>query len=209
MSWTSVMGLTLMLMGAAAAEARTALWLHIKVHDAGEGSRVNINLPLSVVEAATPLIPEEARTAGRLRVDDRDLSVADLRRIWREVRRQPEGTYVTVDEPQGMVRVARSGGYLLIQAAGGPDLPGRQDRQDRPGAPGSNDGRRHHGRPGEHVEVRIPAPVVDALLAGAGDRFDLAGAIAALAASGEGELVTVNGAHETVRMWVDADAEGR
>jgi hypothetical protein len=206
MSWTSVMGLTLMLMGAAAAEARTALWLHIKVHDAGEGSRVSINLPLSVVEAARPLIPEEARTAGRLRVDDRDLSVEDLRRIWREVRRQPEGSYLTIDEPQGNVRVARSGGYLLIQAAGGTERPGRPGA---PGEPGSDIGRRHHGREGEHVEVRIPEPVVDALLAGGGDRFDLAGAIAALAASGEGELVTVNGDHETVRMWVDAEAEGR
>jgi hypothetical protein len=199
MSWTSVMGLTLMLMGAAAAEARTALWLHIKVHDSGEGSRVSINLPLSVVGAAAPLIPEEARTAGRLRVDDRDLSVEDLRRIWREVRRQPEGTYLTVDEPEGKVRVARSGGYLLIQAAGGAEAGRRgHDRHDL-----------HDLRQGEHVEVRIPVPVVDALLAGGGDRFDLAGAIEALAATGEGELVTVNGDHETVRMWVDADAEGR
>lgn len=203
MSWTSVMGLTLMLMGAAAAEARTALWLHIKVHDSGEGSRVSINLPLSVVGAAAPLIPEDARTAGRLRVDDRDLSVEDLRRIWREVRRQPEGTYLTVDEPEGRVRVARSGGHLLIQAMGGPDRAGRRDSQ------GAEHGRRLRTADGEHVEVRIPVPVVDALLAGGGDRFDLAGAIEALAATGEGELVTVNGDHETVRMWVDADAEGR
>ena len=191
MSWTSVMGLTLMLMGAAAAEAKTALWLHIKVHD-GDGSRVSINLPLSVVQAATPLIPEDVRTAGQLRVDGHDLSVQDLRRIWREVQRLPDATYVTVDEKHGKVRVARSGGYLLIQAADG------ADREGRP--------RRHQG---ERVEVRMPVAVVDALLSSTDDHLNLAAAIEALARSGEGELVTVNGDNDTVRMWVDGAAEGR
>lgn len=191
MAWTGFMGVALLLIGAAAAEAKTDLWLHIKVHDGDEGSRVNITLPLSVVEAATPLIPEEARTAGQLRVGDRDLSVQDLRRIWREVQRQPDATYVNVEEPDGKVRVARSGGYLLIQAV------------DRRTAIGNG----HHSS--ERVEVRIPVAVVDALLQGGGDRFDLAAAIAALARTGEGELVTVNGDHQTVRMWVDGAAERR
>ena len=197
MTWNSVMGIALLLMGAAAAEAKTNLWLHIKVHDGNDDSRVSINLPLSVVEAATPLIPEEARTAGQLRVDGRDLSVHDLRRIWREVQHQPDAAYVTIDEGHARVRVARSGGYLLIRAA------------DRDTPPESGGGGRDRLRGGEHVDVRIPVPVVDALLQGAGDRFDLAAAVAALARSGEGELVTVNGGHETVRMWVDGDAEGR
>jgi hypothetical protein len=191
MIWNGVMGIALVLMGAAAAEAKTDLWLHIKVHDGNEDSRVTLNLPLSVVEAATPLIPEEARTAGRLRVDDHDLSVQDLRRIWREVQRQPDATFVTVDEPDGKVRVALSGGYLVIRAADHRTAIGN-GRHDR-----------------ERVEVRIPVPVVDALLQGGGDRFDLAAAIAALARTGEGELVTVNGDHETVRMWVDGAAESR
>jgi hypothetical protein len=195
MTWNSVMGIALLLMGAAAAEAKTNLWLHIKVHDGNDDSRVSINLPLSVVEAATPLIPEEARTASQLRVDGHDLSVHDLRRIWREVQRQPDAAYVTIDEGHARVRVARSGGYLLIRAA------------DRDTAESGSGRDRLHG--GDHVEVRIPVPVVDALLQGAGDRFDLAAAVAALARTGEGELVTVNGGHETVRMWVDADAEGR
>ena len=201
MTWNSVMGIALLLMSAAAAEAKTDLWLHIKVHDGNDDSRVSINLPLSVVEAATPLIPEEARTAESLRVDGRDVSVQDLRRIWREVQRQPDATYVTIEETHGKVRVARSGGYLLIRAA---------DRDTPAPAPESGGGGgRDRRNAGEHVEVRIPVPVVDALLQGAGDRFDLAGAIAALARNGEGELVTVNGDHETVRMWVDGDAAGR
>lgn len=194
MTWNSVMGIALLLMGAAAAEAKTDLWLHIKVHDGNDDSRVSINLPLSVVQAATPLIPEEARTAGQLRIDGHDLSVQDLRRIWQEVQRQPDATYVTIDEGHAKVRVARSGGYLLIRAVEGESSEGS--------------GRRHSDE-GKHVDVRIPAPVVDALLQGGGDRFDLAAAVAALARTGEGELVTVNGGHETVRMWVDGLSEGR
>lgn len=194
MTWNSVMGIALLLMGAAAAEAKTDLWLHIKVHDGNDDSRVSINLPLSVVQAATPLIPEEARTAGQLRIDGRDLSVQDLRRIWREVQRQPDAAYVTVDEGHTKVRVARSGGYLLIRAA---------DRND------SEDSGSRHSEDAKHVVVRIPVPVVDALLQGGGDRFDLAAAVAALARTGEGELVTVNGGRETVRMWVDGASEGR
>ena len=140
-------------------------------------------------------LPDQAGVQNLvLMVDGRDLSVQDLRRIWREVQRQPDAAYVTIDEPHGKVRVARSGGYLLIRAAD-------EDRPDGSGRP--------HAEPGRHVEVRIPVPVVDALLQGGGDRFDLAAAIAALARTGEGELVTVNGGHETVRMWVDADSEGR
>jgi hypothetical protein len=191
MSWTTVVGMALMMMGAAAAEAKTDLWLHIKVRDAGDGSRVSVNLPLSVVEAAAPLIPEEARAAGKVRIDDRDLSIADLRRLWREVQRAPEATFLTIDESCGKVRVARSGAYLLIKAV---------DGTGRDGA------RRHHG---ERVEVRIPVAVVDALLSGGDDRLNLAGAVEALARTGEGELVTVNGDNETVRLWVDSASEGR
>src|SRR5579864_6103724 len=171
MTWNSVMGIALLLMSAAAAEAKTDLWLHIKVHDGHDDSRVSVNLPLSVVAAAAPLNPEEARTAESLRVDGRDLSVQDLRRIWREVQRMPDATYVTVEESRGKVRVARSGGYLLIQEA---------DRDRPEGGSGSH---------GKNVEARIPAAVVDALLQGSGDRFDLAAAIAALARTGAGELV--------------------
>src|SRR5579864_737107 len=201
MTWNSVMGIALLLMGAAAAEAKTNLWLHIKVHDGHDDSRVSINLPLSVVEAATPLIPEEVRTASQLRVDGHDLSVPDLRRIWREVQRQPDAAYVTIDEGHARVRVARSGGYLLIRAAD------RDASAPAPESGGGGGGSDRHSV-GEHVEVRIPVPVVDALLQGAGDRFDLAAAVAALARTGEGELMTVNGGHETVHMWVDGDAEG-
>src|SRR5688572_13917357 len=53
----------------AASRSTDDLWLHVKVHDSNEDSRVTINLPLSVVEKAGPMIPREARTSGRIRFD--------------------------------------------------------------------------------------------------------------------------------------------
>jgi len=49
--------------------------------------------------------------------------------------------------------------------------------------------------------------VVDALLGGDGEEFDFHAAISALAAEGEGELVTVNDNNDRVRVWVDSSAE--
>jgi hypothetical protein len=189
MNGRRVLGLALLAIGTAAAQASATsdLWLHIRVRDGEEGSKVSLTLPLSVVEAATPLIPDRARSCSHIRIDDRDLSVADMRKIWSELRRHPDADYVTVDgghQGNGNVRVARRGGYLVMRT-------------------------RDTDRGGEQVEIKIPVAVVDALLSGGGDRFNVAAAIEALVRQGEGELVTVNGDNETVRMWVDRESESR
>ncbi len=63
------------------------------------------------------------------------------------------------------------------------------------------------GDGGENVEVRVPARVVDALLSGEGDELNLIAAMEALVDEGEGNLVTVTGDDENVRVWVDRIAE--
>jgi hypothetical protein len=172
----------------AAGASAEDLYLHVKVHDAKEDSHVNINLPLSVVEKSSAFLPSQARGSGRIRIDDEDLSVAELRGIWTELQRHPDATWISVDEPGSKVRVSKRGGYLHILAH---DRKGRYDR-------------------GENVEIKIPASVVRAMLSSTrGDEFDIAGAIRALAREGEGELVTVTGDNETVRIWIDARSESR
>jgi hypothetical protein len=163
------------------------LWLHVKVHDAKDDSHVTVNLPLSMVEKTAALIPSDARHSGRIRIDDKDMDVAQLRRMWDEVKNRPDATYVTVDDKDGKVRIAKRGDYLHVVA------------QDRNG---------HHGRQ-EDAEVKIPLEVVSALLSGPGDEMNVGAAIQALARRGEGELVTVNGDAETVRIWVDSASETR
>jgi hypothetical protein len=169
----------------AARVSATDLWLHVKVHDAREDSHVSINLPLSMVEKSTALIPQDARHAGHVRFADKDMEVAELRRLWDEVKNRPDATYVTVDEKDGKVRIAKRGDYLQILA---------HDRKDSRQ---------------EDVEIKIPLEVVSALLSGQGDEMNVGAAVQALARRGEGELVTVNGDHETVRIWVDSAAEAR
>jgi hypothetical protein len=102
-----------------------------------------------------------------------------LRDLWNELKSVPDMTFVTVEDGDESVTVSKSNGYLQVHA----------DEGD------------------ERVEVRIPESVVDALLSGSGESLDIRAAITALAEHGEGELVTVNGDNEQVRVWIDGSAE--
>lgn len=170
----------------AGSRATDDLWLHVKVHDANEDSRVTINLPLSVIEKAGPMIPREARTSGRIRFEDEDFTIAELREMWREVQRKPDATFITVDERDSKVRVAKRGNTLHVFAVD-----------------------KGVGKRDEEVEIKIPVPVIDALLSGTGEELNIGAAIQALARQGAGELVTVTGDDETVRIWVDDISEAR
>ena len=68
-------------------------------------------------------------------------------------------------------------------------------------------GRATENEDGADVNVQIPSSVVDALLSGEGEELNFRAAIEALAAEGEGELVTVNDDDDRVRVWVDHIAE--
>jgi hypothetical protein len=173
---------------AALAGSRSAddLWLHVKVHDSNEDSRVTINLPLSVVEKAGPMIPRQARTSGRIRFEDEDFTIVELREMWREVQRKPDATFVTVDDRDSKVRIAKRGDTLHVFAVD-----------------------KGKGKGNEEVEIKIPVAVINALLSGSGEELNIGAAIQALARQGAGELVTVTGDDETVRIWVDDISEAR
>jgi hypothetical protein len=135
------------------------------------------------VDTIAQTISHRAHASGRVRVKDRDYSVAELRRVWRELELGPDATYVTINERDSKVRIAKQGLYLVMEA---------DDRLQ-----------------GEEVQARIPLTVMRALLSGSGDELDFGAAIQALAREGAGELITVTGDDETVRVWVDAVPEGR
>ena len=160
------------------------LWIHIHVKD-GKDSNVSINLPITMVEKMAGSLTADAEGDSRLRFNDEEVTVAELREMWNELRRQPDATFITVDDVSSKVRVAKRGGYLIVRS-----------REDRPGKD-------------KEVEMKIPGTVVDALLSAPGEKLDVAAALRALARHGEGELVTVNGTGETVRIWVDESSESR
>lgn len=183
---------TMLMLGMAAvvaagpALAASDLWLHIKVHEAESGERVTVNLPMSMVEKAAPLIPTEAKASGRIQFGDDEMTAQELRDLWRSVQESPDGVYVTSEGPHESVRVAKRGAYLEIDA-----------RKHR-------DGDRR-----EDARIKVPVRVVEALLSAGGDELDVTAAIQALARHGAGELVTVTSERETVRIWVDGSAEAK
>jgi hypothetical protein len=183
----ATLALGLVTAGAFAAQSaqNDQLWIHIHVKD-GKDSNVSINLPISMVEKMAQNITTESEGESRLRFNDEEVTVAELREMWNELRRQPDATFITVDDDvSSKVRVAKQGGYLIVRS-----------REDRAGKT-------------EDVEMKIPGTVVDALLSAPGEKLDVAAALRALARHGEGELVTVNGTGETVRIWVDESSESR
>jgi hypothetical protein len=163
------------------AAADSDLWLHIHVHEKAGGARVAINLPVQAVQSAAAALPADAH---HVRIHDGDMNAADLRRIWDAVKDKPDADFITVEETDGKVRVAKRNGYLLVRAD-------------------------EHGDRRSQVDVKLPAAVVEALLSGRGDELNLSAAMDALARQGAGELVAVDDGGDTVRIWVDRAAESR
>jgi hypothetical protein len=172
----------------ASQDAGTA-WLHVRVDEAGKNSRVRVNLPLTVVEAALKAAPETIGTEGRIHIGrhgrhGRHVTVAELREAWAQLKTAGDADLVTVDEEDGEhVTVARKGDMVQVRV---------QDRRA--------------GR--EQVRVDVPTSVVDALLSAPGDELNVKAAMAELR-NMKGEIVSVTDKDSTVRVWIDeAAAQG-
>jgi hypothetical protein len=179
-----ILGMALLAAGLTAASASAAdLWLHIKVDGGKNAELAEINMPLSMVESFAPMLQGKVRGGHSIKLRDRDYDVDQLRRVWRQLEDGPDATYVTVNEPDSKLRIAKSGRYLVMTAD-------------------------ERGGDRESVEARIPVSVMGALLSGSGDDLDIGAALRELARFGEGELMTVTSDEETVRIWID-DGAGR
>lgn len=185
----AVAGAALMVAGAGVALAAgqapskaapsAAPWIHVRVQEPRRESSVNVNLPLGVVQAALAAAPDRVMSNGQFHVHTgHDLSVADMRRIWSELKKAPDGEMVTVDDKDEHVRVARRGDRLEV-------------RTDKSG--------------GQQVRVDMPLAVVDALFGGQGESLDMAAAITELQKI-RGDIVTVHDEQDTsVHIWIDSE----
>lgn len=155
-------------------------WFHVQVDEA-DGAEVSVNLPLSLIESAFRLIPEDVsndvNNELRVELNDAGFSIEELRNLWDEIRYGQDATYLTVREDDHSFAVKKAGDYLLIES----------DESSR-----------------TQIDVRFPLPVVDALFSGPDNRLDFGAAIQALADYGEGDMVTVRDGSSTVRVWVDS-----
>lgn len=170
-----------MLAASAAVAAPAEKWIHVHVDDGDE--RVRVNVPLSLVENVLPLIHADELRNGKVRIEDHDLHGVDLRAIWKAVREAPPGEFVTVDGREGNVRVTAAQGFMVVDAV--------------------------EGGSGEKVRVKLPMTVLDALFASGADELDVLGAVRALSAHADGDLLTMEEGEKRVRIWVDSGSAAR
>ena len=155
-----------------------APWIHIQVEEPQNASKVNVNLPLSVVQVALELAPEKVISEGKFQIPDNDheLSVADMRRVWNELGAAGDAELITVEEKDETVRVSREGNLVKVKVEAAAKK--------------------------ENVHIEIPVAVVDALFSAEGDKLNVAAALKELQ-SLRGDIVRVNDEDSVVRIWID------
>ena len=187
-------GIGLLALGAVSAIPSAAQtptpWLHVRVEEAKDASKVSVNLPLSVVEAVLKASPELIERHGKIHLghehDGHGLKLADMRRVWKELAAVGDAELVTVESDDENVKVQRKGDLVLV-------LVEQKERT-------SKDGKKLKGA--EQVRVEVPVSLVDALLSGEGDEANIEAAVSELRKR-RGDIVRVQDDDSHVRVWID------
>jgi hypothetical protein len=171
-------GLALALLATLApAWAQTDSWIHVRVVESGDGNKVSVNVPVSLAQVALEVAPHDILEKGRLKLQEKDITVADLRRLWAGLKASGDAEFVTVEEKDKTVRLSRAGDYLHVDV---------NDQSEK----------------NEKVQIRMPLRVVDALLSGEGESMNIGAALNELQGQ-HGEIITIEGSDNQVRIWVD------
>jgi hypothetical protein len=184
------LGLLALVAASAAPLAAQTPWLHVRVEEARDSSKVSVNLPLSVVEAVLRATPDLIERHGRIRFDREHrrhgLKLTDLRRAWKELAAAGDAELVTVESEDENVKVVRKGDLVQVFV----DQKPRTDKE----------GKARKG--GEQVRLEIPVSLVDALLSGEGEEANMEAAILELKKR-RGDIVSVRDDDSHVRVWID------
>src|SRR6202047_469248 len=168
--------------GKSSEPARQDRWLHVRVDNPdSKEETVRVNVPLELAEKVLPTINRDRLQSGRVKVDEFDCHGVDLRALLDAVRTSKDGEFVTVQNKDSDVRVAKQNNYFLVHVMD-----------------------KNHASKKSRVEVKIPMKVVDALFSGAKDELDLVAGLRALSATGGTKLVSVKDEENTVRIWLDS-----
>jgi hypothetical protein len=161
----------------AAAQAQAASpWMHVRVEEAKKASRVHVNLPLTVVQAALEAAPEVIESQGKIHLGkDHGLKMEDVRRLWKELAAAGDAELVSVEDGTETVKVWRKADKIHV----------RVEDQGK-----------------EEVVVEVPVSLVSAALSGEGDTINVKAAIAELQKQ-RGDIVSVKDDDATVRVWID------
>jgi hypothetical protein len=171
--------------GAAAAQTGTA-WLHVRVEEAKESSKVSVNLPMTVVEAVLKASPEIIEKHGKIHLgEEHGLKMADVRKAWKALSQAGDAEFVTVESDDENVRVMRKGDVVQVLVDG-------KAKAGKDGKPAK----------GEEVRVEVPVSLVDAFLSGESEEGNIEAAIAELQKR-RGDIVRVKDDESNVHVWID------
>lgn len=177
----------LMALGAPLAAQTGTPWLHVRVEEAKDATKVAVNLPLSVVEAVLKASPGMIEKHGRIHLGrEHGVKLHDLRRVWKELAAVGDAELVSVESEDESVKVMRKGDLVQVFV----------DQKAKPGKNGKK------GKGAEQVRVEIPVSLVDALLSGEGDEANLEAAVLELRKR-RGDIVRVQDDDNHVRVWID------
>ncbi|HSD65511.1 MAG TPA: hypothetical protein VLF95_02355 [Vicinamibacteria bacterium] len=181
-----LLGLSVLPAATAAAQTGTA-WLHVRVEEGKQASKVSVNLPMTVVEAVLKASPEMIEKHGKIHLgEEHGLKMADLRKVWKELAAVGDAELVTVESEEENVRVMRKGDLVQVFV----------DNKAKAG----KDGKPAKG--GEEVRVEVPVSLVDAFLSGDGEEGNFQAAVAELQKR-RGDIVRVKDDDSNVRVWID------
>jgi phosphoribosylanthranilate isomerase len=180
--------LALSVLPAATAAAQTGTaWLHVRVEEAKDATKVSVNLPMTVVEAVLKASPEMIQKHGKIHLgEEHGLKMADLRKIWKELAAVGDAELVTVESEGENVKVMRKGDLVQVFV----DNKAKADKDGKP------------AKGGEEVRVEVPVSLVDAFLSGEGEEGNIEAAVAELQKR-RGDIVRVKDDETNVRIWID------
>ena len=163
-------------------------WIHVRVENKDDGGEtVRVNVPVEMAEKILPVINKDQLHNGKIHIDSAHMDDVDFRAFLDAVRTSKDGEYVTVQSKENDIRVAKSGGYLLIHVT---------DKSKQ-----NSKSKLHED---SRVEIKVPMKVVDALFSAGKDELDVVAALRALSSFGDSELVSVKDSENTVRVWIDS-----
>ena len=74
-------------------------WFHVEVKEnKTEPEYVKVNLPMSMVDVALNVIKDKKFNKGHFKLPTDEVSIADMRKIWSELRKAGNAEFVTVEQ---------------------------------------------------------------------------------------------------------------
>ena len=154
-------------------------YLHVRVINPTTHELVRVNVPLSLAEKIIPAINHGQLRDGKLQFGGFSADNVNLKAILEALKTAPEGEFVTVQQNDSDVHVAKEHGQLVVHVT---------DKQSK-----------------EKVDVTIPWDVAQALISDTTEnQLNVEAAIRALQNAGDLTLVSVVGHDESVRVWIDS-----